>query len=69
MGQGDATPQIMAVRQLKIGDVTLHAARAADTKTLKESAELWVKTLGTKARVVKQTYRVIAHGVCTTKDV
>jgi hypothetical protein len=46
MGHEDATRQIMTVRQLKSGDVTLYPARTTDTKTLKESAELWVKTLG-----------------------
>jgi hypothetical protein len=32
MEEGNTTPQIMAIRQFKSGDVTPYTAKAADTK-------------------------------------
>jgi hypothetical protein len=61
-------PRVIAAKQLESGDVVLHAATTAEADTLKSTEDEWVKVLGTTARVIKPTYRVLVHGVCTSKE-
>lgn len=61
------TPRVIAAKQLRSGDVVLHAATSAEADTIKQTAE-WVKVLGTTARVVKPTYGVLMHGVRTNQE-
>jgi hypothetical protein len=61
-------PQIVAVKQLKSGDISIHATNATEADLLKDSSDSWVRVLGTTARVLKPTYGVLVHGVRTAKE-
>jgi hypothetical protein len=49
----DKIPQVVAAKQLKSGDISIHAANAAEANQLKDNSEAWVQILGTRARVLK----------------
>jgi hypothetical protein len=64
----DKIPQVVAAKQLKSGDISIHATNAAKANQLKDNSEAWVQILGTRARVLKPTYGVLVHGVRTEKE-
>ena len=51
-----------------MGDIAIHTANTADAELLKEKSTPWVRTLGSRARVLKPTYGVLIHGVRTDKE-
>lgn len=59
--------RVVAAKQLKSGDISVYTANTADANSLKEKSEVWVKALGSRARVLKPTYGVLVHGVRTDK--
>jgi len=60
--------QIVAAKQLKSEDISICTANTEDASLLKEYSEIWVKALGSRARVLKPTYGVLVHGVRTDKE-
>jgi hypothetical protein len=64
----DKFPQVVAAKQLKSGDISIHATNAAEANQLKDNSKAWVQILGTRARVLKPTYGVLVHGVRTEKE-
>jgi hypothetical protein len=64
----DKIPQVVAVKQLKSGDISIHATNAAEANQLKGNSEAGVQILGTRVRVLKPTYGVLVHGVPIEKE-
>jgi hypothetical protein len=64
----DKIPQVVAAKQLKSGDISIHAANAVEANQLKDNSEAWVQILGTRARVLKPIYGVLVYGVRTEKE-
>jgi hypothetical protein len=59
---------IVAAKQLKSGDIAIHAANITDADKLREDSGHWPQILGSEARILKPTYGVLVHGVRTDKD-
>ena len=59
--------RVVAAKQLKSGDILVYTVNIVDANSLKEKSEVWVKALGSRARVLKPTYGVLVHGVRTDK--
>lgn len=57
--------RIVAAKQLRSGDVAVHTKNKQEKDTLQEHTDGWTGTLGDTARVVRQTYGVLVHGVYT----
>lgn len=55
---------IVAVNQLKSGDIQIFTSSVAEATQLKEN-RVWVKGLGQQAELIVPTYGVIAHGIPT----
>jgi hypothetical protein len=47
----DMIPQVMAAKQLKSGDISIHATNAAEANQLKDNSEAWIQVLGTRASI------------------
>ncbi|KAL5313223.1 hypothetical protein ACEPPN_018956 [Leptodophora sp. 'Broadleaf-Isolate-01'] len=58
----DLASQVTAAKQLKSGDIIIYTSTIKGAETLKGKRE-WLSTLGTKAEVLEETYRVLVYGV------
>lgn len=61
-------PNIVAAKQLKSGDISIHTATSADAALLRRNPEAWTGLLGSQARALIPTYGVLVHGVRTNKE-
>lgn len=56
---------MIAAKQLQSGDVFIHRASTTDANWFRDDVDVWVRALGSQARVLKSTYGVLIHGVRT----
>ncbi|KAH6696670.1 hypothetical protein BKA61DRAFT_583600 [Leptodontidium sp. MPI-SDFR-AT-0119] len=54
--------QVTAAKKLKSGDIIIYTSTMEGAEKLKGKRE-WLSTLGTKAEVLEETYRVLVYGV------
>ncbi|EDN04466.1 predicted protein [Histoplasma mississippiense (nom. inval.)] len=59
--------QVVAAKQLKSGDVSIHTVNIEDANKLREEQQ-WTQALGREAKALQPTYGVLVHSVCTDKE-
>jgi hypothetical protein len=56
MSYAGRTPQVVAAKQPKSGDMALHTTNTTDANILRENPGEWVRSLESRARILKPTY-------------
>ncbi|OJD10029.1 hypothetical protein AJ78_08791 [Emergomyces pasteurianus Ep9510] len=59
--------QVIAAKQLKSRDVSIHTVNIEDANKLREEQQ-WTQALGREARALQPTYGVLVHSVRTDKE-
>jgi hypothetical protein len=59
--------QIASIRRLQSGDIALHTTSSEARKELEKKTD-WIKGIAVSAKVIRQTFAVLTHGVRTSLD-